>query len=174
MIYTKHISYKTFIQALYRAQTPKYMPGLYARYNPSQEKVHYLYYCPIISNKTFTTTPCSIFTHCRNTTTAIRFNMIGSIAASNYSPIKTVHNDKQATISNNFAALNQVINDLQLETLACEIYIQPSITTNHQELSNYLHNSISIREINPFIELFNFKIPIAIIAPGMEYPSIAR
>ena len=33
---------------------------------------------------------------------------------------------------------------------------------------------ISIKEINPSIELFNFKIPIAMIAPGMEYPSIAR
>jgi len=33
---------------------------------------------------------------------------------------------------------------------------------------------ISIKEINPFIELFKFKIPIAIIAPGIEYPSIAR
>tara|TARA_Y100001978_G_scaffold186424_1_gene186177 strand:+ start:498 stop:677 length:180 start_codon:yes stop_codon:yes gene_type:complete len=33
---------------------------------------------------------------------------------------------------------------------------------------------ISMKDINPFIVLFNFKIPIAMIAPGMEYPSIAR
>lgn len=33
---------------------------------------------------------------------------------------------------------------------------------------------INRKEINPFIELFNFKIPIAIIAPGIEYPIMAR
>ena len=32
---------------------------------------------------------------------------------------------------------------------------------------------ISNKEINSLIELFNFNIPIAIIAPGIEYPRIA-
>lgn len=144
MTLPKHISYKAFIQALYQAQTPKYMPGLYACYNASQEKVHYLYYCPTSNNKTFTNTQYTVFTHCRSKTTAIRFNMTGSIGASSYTPVDTIHYDKHATISNNFATLNKVIDDLQLESSACEIYIQPSITTNKHELSNYLHSSLGI------------------------------